>query len=116
MNRSQACELASRYLGEAKRPSALEPMWPRHFNLYLAYEAAFTEAARAMALDPNDPDAYVAMAWVMVPTGKPQAGLEFMRSAMRLNPPIRAITPSPAAWPYSLLARSLKPSAYSRRR
>ena len=58
-----------------------------HFNLtYLEYEAAFTEAARALALDPNDPDAAVAMAWVMLTTGRPQAALDFMRTALRLNP------------------------------
>ena len=88
MNRPQTCEMASRYLDEAKRhPSSLTHVVAAHFNLnYLEYEAAFTEAARALALDPNDPDASVAMAWVMLTTGRPQAALDFMRTAMRLNP------------------------------
>ena len=61
--------------------------WPTHINLnYRRYEAAFTEAARALALDPNDPEASVAMAWVMITTGRPQAALDFMQTAMRLNP------------------------------
>jgi tetratricopeptide (TPR) repeat protein len=50
------------------------------------HEAALTEAARALALDPNDPEASVAMAWVMITTGRPQAALGFLRTAMRLNP------------------------------
>ena len=45
-----------------------------------------TNAARAIALDPNDPEAHIAMAWVMITTGRPQTGLEFVRTAMRLNP------------------------------
>ena len=88
MNRAQTCEMASRYLDEAKRhPSSLTHVVAAHFNLYYQeYEAAFTEAARALALDPNDPDASVAMAWVMLTRGRPHAALDFMRTAMRLNP------------------------------
>ncbi|MFZ1427027.1 MAG: adenylate/guanylate cyclase domain-containing protein, partial [Geminicoccaceae bacterium] len=88
MSRPQTCELASRYLDEAKRhPSAWTHVVAAHVNLHLLeYEAAFTEAARALALDPNDPEASVAMAWVMLTTGRPQAALDFIRTAMRLNP------------------------------
>lgn len=88
MNQAQTCEMASKNLDEAKRhPSSLTHVVAAHINLnYLEYEAAFTDAARALALDPNDPDASVAMAWVMLTTGRPQAALEFMRTAMRLNP------------------------------
>ena len=86
--RSQACELASSYLGEAKRrPSALAHIVAAQINLYDGrYDAALTDAARAIALDPNDPEAHIVMAWVMVRTGKPQTGLEFIHSAMRLDP------------------------------
>ena len=85
---SRTCELASRYLDEVRRhPSSLAHVVVTHIDLkYGRAEEAFTEAARALALDPNDPEAAVAMAWVMVATGRPQAGLEFARMAMRLNP------------------------------
>jgi TolB-like protein/class 3 adenylate cyclase/Flp pilus assembly protein TadD len=88
MSRPQSCEMAARYLDEAKRhPSSWTHVVAAHINLsFLEYEAAFTEAARALALDPNDPEASMAMAWVMITTGKPQAALDFIRTAMRLNP------------------------------
>ena len=50
------------------------------------HDKAFDEAARAVALDPNDPEAHVAMALAMITTGRPEAGLEFVRTALRLNP------------------------------
>jgi TolB-like protein/class 3 adenylate cyclase/Flp pilus assembly protein TadD len=88
MNLSQTCELASRYLDEARRrPTSLAHVVAAHIDLKYGHaDEAFTEAARALALDPNDPEASVAMAWVMVATGRPQAGLELVRAAMRLNP------------------------------
>jgi TolB-like protein/class 3 adenylate cyclase len=88
MNRSQTCELASRYLDEAKRhPSSLAHVVAAHINLnFHHFEVAFGEAARALALDPNDPEASLAMAWVMITTNRPQAALEFLQRATRLNP------------------------------
>ena len=88
MDQFQTCELASRYLDEAKQhPSSLEHVVATHINLnFHHFDAAFTEAARAIALDPNDPEASVAMAWVMLTMGRSQAALEFMQTATRLNP------------------------------
>jgi TolB-like protein/class 3 adenylate cyclase/thioredoxin-like negative regulator of GroEL len=50
------------------------------------HDTAFTEAARAIALDPNDPEAQVAMGLAMITTGRPEAGLEFVETALRLSP------------------------------
>jgi tetratricopeptide (TPR) repeat protein len=50
------------------------------------HDKAFTEAARAVGLDPNDPEAHVAMGLAMITTGRPEAGLEFVETALRLNP------------------------------
>ena len=88
VNRSQSCEAASSYLDEAKkRPSSLAHIAATHINLSEGrYEAAITEAARAIALDPNDPEAHMVMAWAMLATGRPQAALGFIQTAMRLNP------------------------------
>jgi adenylate cyclase len=88
MNRSQVCDAASSMLNEAKRhPSSLAHIAATYIDLNSGrHDAAFTEAARAIALDPNDPEAHIAMAWAMITTGRPQTGLEFIGTAMRLNP------------------------------
>jgi tetratricopeptide (TPR) repeat protein len=49
-------------------------------------DKAFTEAARAVGQNPNDPEAQVAMGLAMITTGQPEAGLEFVETALRLSP------------------------------
>ena len=49
-------------------------------------DGARIEAARAIALQPNDPEAHLTMAWVLIAAGKPAEGLNFVQAAMRLNP------------------------------
>ncbi|MCA1369751.1 tetratricopeptide repeat protein [Bradyrhizobium sp. BRP14] len=49
-------------------------------------EDARREAARAIELDPNDPEAQIAMAWALTTSGKPGEALGFVRNALRLNP------------------------------
>ncbi|WP_368041094.1 adenylate/guanylate cyclase domain-containing protein [Leisingera sp. ANG59] len=44
------------------------------------------EAARAIALQPSDPEAHLAMAWVLIAAGQPEEGLAFVQAAMRLDP------------------------------
>jgi len=44
------------------------------------------EAGRALALQPNDPEAHIAMAWAMIASGEPKESLNFVQAAMRLNP------------------------------
>lgn len=43
-------------------------------------------AGRAIALDPNDPEAHVAMAWALIVSGEPEEALNFLATAIRLNP------------------------------
>ncbi len=43
-------------------------------------------AGRAIALDPNDPEAHVAMAWALIVSGEPEEALNFIATAIRLNP------------------------------
>jgi rhodanese-related sulfurtransferase len=50
------------------------------------WDEAIAEAERAIALDANDPDGYVAMSRVLVKGGRPAEGLEFIETAMRLDP------------------------------
>ncbi len=69
------------------RPSSLVKVAASRIYLYNnRHEEAVTEATRAIAQDPNDPEAYIAMAWAMITTGRPEPGLELVERAMRLNP------------------------------
>jgi len=75
-------------LHEARnRPSSLANVAASRISLYSSqYDEALTEATRAIAEDPNDPEGYIAMAWAMITTGKPEPGLELVERAIRLNP------------------------------
>jgi adenylate cyclase len=88
MTPSIASQTAMGYLSEAERnTSSLTKVAASQIHLYNErHEDALTEAARAIALDPNDPEAHVAMALAMITTGTPKAGLEFVETALRLNP------------------------------
>jgi adenylate cyclase len=49
-------------------------------------EEAIRDAGRAIASDPNDPEAHITMAWALTISGKPKDALDFVGTAMRLNP------------------------------
>ena len=49
-------------------------------------EEARTEAGQAISLDPNDPEAHIAMALALIISGEPQEALNFVAAAKRLNP------------------------------
>jgi adenylate cyclase len=76
------------YLSETKdRPSSMANVAASSINLYnKQFDVAQSEALRAVAKDPNDPEAFVALAWSMITTGQAEAGLELMDRALRLNP------------------------------
>jgi TolB-like protein/Flp pilus assembly protein TadD len=88
MSAALANSTAIQYLSEAeKRESSLTAVAASQIHLYNnRHEEALTEAARAIALDPNDPEAHVAMALALITTGRPEAGLKFIETALRLNP------------------------------
>ena len=50
------------------------------------YDDAMAEAQRAIDVDPNDPNGYEAMAWVLVHIGRPAESLDYIRRAKRLDP------------------------------
>jgi len=88
MSASQANSTAQKFLSEGKKhSSSLTNVAASQIHLYNGrHDKAFIEAARAVALDPNDSEAQVAMALAMITTGRPEAGLEFVQTALRLNP------------------------------
>ena len=53
---------------------------------YRQFDDATAQAEQAVILDPNDPDGYVALAWVLIFTGHPNEALAAVQRAMRLDP------------------------------
>jgi TolB-like protein/Tfp pilus assembly protein PilF len=49
-------------------------------------EEAVAEAARAIELDPNEPEGHVVMAWALLTEGRTDEALQSIERAMRLNP------------------------------
>ncbi len=85
---ASANSLAKRSLHETEeRPSSLANVAAAEVKLYNNQHAeALIDATRAISSDPNDAEAYIAMAWTMITTGNPESGLEFVELASRLNP------------------------------
>ncbi len=50
------------------------------------HEEAIAKAQRAIALDPNDANSYLAMAYALIYAGRPKEALDFVEKAMRLDP------------------------------
>ncbi len=88
MDNRGTLQVALRYLEQAKQyPTALAHVFLSLNHLWSGrQEEASDEAARAISLDPNEPEAHIAMGWVMITEGKPDEALHFVDAAMRLNP------------------------------
>jgi TolB-like protein len=50
------------------------------------YEESITQAELALAFDTNDPESNLNMALVLMATGKPEEGLEFVNKTLQLDP------------------------------
>jgi len=84
----QANAYAMNALAETQsRPSSLANVAASGVNLYNnRYDVAKIDATRVLATAPNDPEAYIALAWAMITTGQPEVGLDLIDRAIRLNP------------------------------
>ena len=51
-----------------------------------AVNDALIDAGQAIATQPNDPEAHIAMAWALLSDGRPKEALSFVRTSMRLDP------------------------------
>jgi len=80
--------LAGEYLQTAKDdPTPLAHQVASKWYIILLYpEEAIAEAERAIALDPNDAEGYMAMAGALIYSGKPDEAVDFVKKAMRLDP------------------------------
>jgi len=79
---------AEKYLQTAmKNPTALSHQVASKLHVdQHEHEEAIAEAQRAIALDPNDSDSYLAMAYALIHAGRPEEALDFVEKAMRLDP------------------------------
>ena len=67
------------------------------------YEDSVTHAQLALAFDANDPDANLNMAWVLMATGKPEEGLDFVNKTIQLDPRNMAAPLSAAGMAYFIM-------------
>jgi adenylate cyclase len=77
----------------AQRAATLDDSLPLpHWVLSRVYlwkkqhEQAIVEAERAIALDPNEAEGYVALGITLASAGRPEEGIRLIEKAMRLNP------------------------------
>ncbi len=77
-----------KYLQQAQRYPTSLGYTAEALNLvpFSKTDEARRAAGRAIALDPNDPEAHVAMAWALIVSGEPEEALNFIATAIRLNP------------------------------
>ena len=67
------------------------------------YEDSVTHAQLALAFDTNDLDTNLNMAWVLMATGKPEKGLEFVDKTIQLDPRNIAAPLSAAGMAYFIM-------------
>ncbi len=83
-----ARRLSEKYLEQAKRnPTPLahqveSQMWWD----FRQFDKSLGEAQQAVALDPNDPEGHLAMAWALIFAGRAEAAIAPAESAVRLDP------------------------------
>ena len=84
----EASDRAERYLELAMRnPSSLAHQAASRLHIdSQQHELAIAQAQRALALDPNDANSYLAIAYALIYAGRPREALNFVEKAMRLDP------------------------------
>ena len=88
VSRVEARNRAERYLKMAMNnpsPLAYQAASKMHIDWH-KHELAIAQAQRALALDPNDANSYLAIAYALIYAGRPKEALGFVERAMRLDP------------------------------
>lgn len=100
----QAYELAEKAIALDDSDSAAHRMIAAK-HLLNRPELAAAKAERAIALNPNDAEAYVTLANILTKSSKPEKAIEPLRKAMRLNPNHPADYNSLLGYAYSLMSQ-----------
>jgi len=79
------------------------------------YEDSVTHAQLALAFDTNDPDTNLNMALVLMATGKPEEGLEFVNKTIQLDPRNMAAPLSAAGMAYFIMGDLQKAATMTER-
>ena len=79
------------------------------------YEDSVTHAQLALAFDANDPDANLNMAEVLMATGKPAEGLDFVNKTIQLDPRNMAAPLSAAGMAYFIMGDLQKAATMTER-
>ena len=79
------------------------------------YEESIAHAELALAFDTNDPESNLNMALVLMATGKPEKGLEFVEKALQLDPRNMAAPLSAAGMAYFILGDLKKAATMTER-
>ena len=97
--------MARKYLDLAMRnPTSTSHLVASKMALFRRlYQDAVTHAQLALAFDTNDPDTNVNMAWVLMATGKPEEGLDFVNKTLQLDPRNIAAPLSAAGMAYFII-------------
>jgi len=79
------------------------------------YQDSVTHAQLALAFDANDSDTNLNMAWVLMVTGKPEEGLEFVNKTIQLDPRNMAAPFSAAGMAYFIMGDLQKAATMTER-
>jgi len=79
------------------------------------YEDSVTHAQLALAFDANDADTNLNMAWVLMATGKPEEGLDYVNKTMQLDPRNIAAPLSAAGMAYFIMGDLQKAATMTER-
>ena len=84
----QTRNLAEKYLQTAMQnptPLAHQVASKIHIDKF-EHDEAIANAERSIALDPNDANSYVAMAYALIYAGRPEEAVDFVKKAMLIDP------------------------------
>ena len=109
--------MARKYLDLAMRnPTSTSHLVASKMALFRRlYQDAVTHAQLALAFDTNDPDTNLNMAWVLMASGKPEEGLEFVNKTMQLDPRNIAAPLSAAGMAYFIMGDLQKAATMTER-